>query len=218
MQSLSVLQRNAGIVKVFDINRNCKMSLFMTLLVSLIISTVCNSPLLVNMFCKSGHNLCYIACCVALTFVCNLIFAQAVVSSAYGTKNRILCVILLQIIRNKKIASLSLKIVTAISSKIGKHNSPPNRESVAELCYVAKTCLVKMGMIGDEGRGRWARGAVPLLNAVVANPCFWGEGNLPDSDDTYKRLGRKLADEGENLFRTKEDVFFETYGKPIVKK
>lgn len=83
-------------------------------------------------------------------------------------------------------------------------------EDIAEGCFAVTKYLVLTGELKEQPQRKWTKKAINSLNAMISNPRFYSSGE-PVSDSTYKRTGRWLAEQGEALFRTKEDEYFETY-------
>jgi hypothetical protein len=84
-----------------------------------------------------------------------------------------------------------------------------SKEDIAEGCFVAKEYLILTRMVDEQAQRPWSKGAVEYLNSMISNPKFYSEH--PVHYSTYKRTSRELAEYGETLFRTEEDVYFETY-------
>lgn len=141
--------------------------------------------------------------------------AQGIVSQiTYGTKHRLICASFYKMLDGGFSGShwtvrCGYSLLKWLSGKLGKYTE---LESAQELCHVARAYLISIGMVRDDGRGRWLRGSVQELNAFVKNSNFYRvDLDEPPCYDTYKRFSRECAEEGERLFKTREQVEFESW-------
>ncbi|MUM78678.1 hypothetical protein GKC30_13640 [Pseudodesulfovibrio sp. F-1] len=207
-QKSYLLESNKNKITPLDLNKSFAKHLILSFSVSLIISIVSLLAMLVKY-----HNFVWVYIAILLVAVCIFLPVQGLVSERlYGTKHRLLCGVFRNMLgsrsfKNEFLINRFYRGLKLLCRNLGKH---AKLEEVYEICCVGRAFIVDAGMVRDHGNGRWLRGAVQELNSFVENSNFYKPDRKPVYD-TYKRLSRKWADDGERLFRTREQAEFESW-------
>ncbi|TDT88637.1 hypothetical protein EDC59_10538 [Pseudodesulfovibrio indicus] len=214
MQRCCSLELTNNTIRQVDLTKSLWNPLWVSILLSIVAAQITMIPMFVDVFLDriGPESFLWTPIIPILYFVT----AQSVVSQfMYGTKHRLICASFYKLMDGKNLSNprgtvhLGYALLKWFSGKLGRCTQ---LESAQELCYVAMAYLINIGMVRDQGRGRWLRGAVQELNAFVRNPNFYrADLVFPPHYDTYKRFSRECAEEGGGLFRTREQVEFESW-------
>jgi len=207
-----VLESTKNEIAEMDLNQSLTKFYWLSIGLSLICPLAVLLPMLLN---ESLETWLFIASWwIPIFAALYFLPAQAIVSERFfGTKHRLLAGSFKKLLekdgfRNNFFVVGFYAGLKCLCRNLGKHGI---KENADELCNAGKAYLVKMGMVAGHGNGRWSRGAASELASFVDNPRFYEPGyKRPYA--ALRRHSQKWADDGEKLFRTKEQAEFESWG------